>query len=93
MAQITISESQLESIIKTALAEHQSAGGGDYLTSAEAAAMLKCTRVHIWKLRKQGLLRTFKVGPTKILLSRHDINQLLTSGNAMDSIQGEASHG
>ncbi len=47
------------------------------LTVDESQSYLKCSRTFLWQIRKQGLIKTVKAGPKKVLLTKSSIDHYL----------------
>lgn len=55
----------------------------DHITDAEAAALMRCSRVTVRRLRYRGLLPTTRVGG-KVLIPRNAVEEYLLANTAFE---------
>lgn len=51
--------------------------GAEFLTVADAAKLLKVSRVTVHRWLKQGLLRAYHVGPRAVRINRQDLRRIV----------------
>ncbi|WP_242391993.1 helix-turn-helix domain-containing protein [Anaeromyxobacter oryzisoli] len=59
---------------------------GNWIKVPDAAAILDCSRVHIYKLIKRGKLRAYRVA-TRLRLRHEDVEKMITVVDPTDPSQ------